>query len=290
MRSEPHRHPPTELLKRVGRRVLEVRSHRGYSRAQLASRSGVSLRFLAQLEAGQANISLQRLEEVATALDVPLVSLLDEQPGEISTLLAVRSPEEMSEIVDWLTSRFSRQKKRRVALLGLRGAGKSTVGRRLAEILDVGFFDLDSLIEDAAGLSLQELFELQGRDAFRQLERATLVRFLSQNAHAVLATGGGIVTATETYQLLQRSCATVWLRARPEDHWNRVVQQGDQRPMQGHPAAMQELRSLLAARESVYAQADLTVETAERDIEDIAQNVVEQLRTSQPDVWSVAGA
>lgn len=285
MTSEPHRHPPTALLQSVGRRVLQARAQCGFSRAQLASRSGVSLRFLAQLESGQANISLQRLEEVATALNLPLVSLLDDQSGEIGTLLAVRTPEEIAEIVDWLTSRFSEKKKRRVALLGLRGAGKSSVGSKLAEILDVGFFELDSLIEDAAGLSLQEIFELQGREAYRQLEHATLVRFLAQNSNAVLATGGGIISATETYQLVRRSCATVWLRARPEDHWNRVVQQGDQRPMQGHPAAMQELRSLLAARESVYAQADLTVETAHRGIEDIAHDVVEQLRISQPQVW-----
>jgi XRE family aerobic/anaerobic benzoate catabolism transcriptional regulator len=277
--------PQSALLRHVGARVLEERRRRGLSRAQLASRSGVSLRFLGQLETGQANISLQRLEEVATALDVPVGDLLGAQSPALASLLSSRTADEMAEIIDWLTARFSQQKKRRIALLGLRGAGKSTVGQVLAQTLGIAFFELDSLIEDAAGLSLQEIFDLQGPAAFRQLERASLVRFLGHSANAVLATGGGIVTATETYQLLQRACTTVWLRARPEDHWNRVVQQGDQRPMQGHPAAMQELRSLLATRESVYAQADLTVDTGGHDIAAIAGEIAAQLRLAQPDVW-----
>jgi XRE family aerobic/anaerobic benzoate catabolism transcriptional regulator len=293
MNTHADRRHPHGLLDRLGSRVRHERTRCGFSRKQLADRSGISLRFLAQVEAGQANISLQRLEEVATALGVPLTFLLDPQPleelslpGELQHLLASRTPDEMSEILDWVTERFDQRKQRRVALLGLRGAGKSTVGRHLARALNLPFFELDALIEDAAGLSLQEIFELQGQAAFRELEHRTLVRFLSQHTDGVLATGGGIVTARETFQLLQRACVTVWLRARPEDHWNRVKQQGDQRPMQGHPAAMQELRSLLATRESTYGQADLMVQTSGRPVEDIAGSIAARLRADAPETWA----
>jgi XRE family aerobic/anaerobic benzoate catabolism transcriptional regulator len=291
--AEDRRRQPNGLLSRLGSRVRQERKRCGISRKQLADRSGISLRFLAQVEAGQANISLQRLEEVATALGVQLTRLLDSDPdrslalpGDLQRLLASRTPDEMSEILDWITEHFDQSKQRRVALLGLRGAGKSSVGDQLARSLALPFYELDGLIEEAAGLSLQEIFELQGQEAFRDLEHRTLVRFVAAHTEGVLATGGGIVTARDTFQLLQRACVTVWLRARPEDHWNRVKQQGDQRPMQGHPAAMQELRSLLATREASYAQADLTVDTAERAVGEIATSITERLRATSPELWA----
>ena len=290
-----HRPHNGSLLKLLGDRVRSERKTRGYSRAQLAQRSGLSLRFLAQLEAGQANISMQRLEEVASALELPLIRLVQEEsaqgtalPGAIATILESRSTEEIQEIVAWLAARFPSQKSHRVALLGLRGAGKSTVGAELANALGVPFFELDTLVEQAAGLSVQEIFELQGQAAFRQLEHTTLVQFLARTPEAVLATGGGIVTAGESFALLQRSFATVWLRARAEDHWDRVVQQGDQRPMRGHPAAMQELRAMLAARQALYAQAEFTVQTTARPVAEITQDVCRQLQASQPQTWPQA--
>jgi XRE family aerobic/anaerobic benzoate catabolism transcriptional regulator len=290
-----HRLHNQQLLKRLGGRVAQERAERGYSRAELAQRSGLSLRFLAQLEAGQANISMQRLDEVAAALELPLTHLLQQRstsapqlPPEIAALLEGRTAGEIHEVADWLTARFSTSASRRVALVGLRGAGKSTVGAELADALGVPFFELDSLVEEAAGLSLQEIFELQGQAAFRQLEHLTLVRFLARTPEAVLATGGGIVTAGETFRLLQRSFSTIWLRARAEDHWDRVVQQGDQRPMHGHPAAMQELRTMLAAREALYAQADFTVQTTARPVGEVIEDVCRQLQKSQPQVWPQA--
>jgi len=290
-----HRLHNTQLLKLLGGRVVQERTARGYSRTQLAQRSGVSLRFLAQLESGQANISMQRLDEVAHALNLPLTQLLQQraQPfpqsaSDIAALLKGRTAEEVHEVIDWIKARFSTSASRRVALVGLRGAGKSTVGAELANALGVPFFELDSLVEEAAGLSLQEIFELQGQAAFRQLEHATLVRFLVRTPEAVLATGGGIVTVEETFRLLQRSFSTVWLRARAEDHWDRVVQQGDSRPMRGHPSAMQELRSMLAAREALYAQAEFTVQTTARQVDEVIQDVCRQLQASQPQVWPQA--
>lgn len=294
MSAHHHRLHNQQLLTLLGGRVAQERAARGFSRAELAQRSGLSLRFLAQLEAGQANISMQRLDEVATALELSLTQLLQHSqspqqlPPDIAALLEGRSAEEIHEITDWLTARFSTSGSRRVALVGLRGAGKSTVGAELANALGVPFFELDSLVEEAAGLSLQEIFELQGQTAFRQLEHMTLVRFLARTPEAVLATGGGIVTAGETFRLLQRSFSTVWLRARAEDHWDRVVQQGDQRPMRGHPAAMQELRSMLAAREALYAQAEFTVQTTARPVGKVIEDVCRQLQESQPQVWPQA--
>jgi XRE family aerobic/anaerobic benzoate catabolism transcriptional regulator len=165
-----------------------------------------------------------------------------------------------------------------VALLGLRGAGKTTIGRRLAKHLHVPFVELDRRIEQAADLSLSELFSLHGEEYYRRLEREVLDSVLEEGRSMVLATGGGIVTASDTYAALRRSATTVWLRARPEDHWNRVVRQGDRRPMADHPQAMADLRALLASREPLYASAAHTVETSGRAVEDVVAEIVGRVR------------
>jgi len=283
---------PDDLLQQVGTRVRQAREARGESRAALAARSGVSLRFLAELESGGANISLLRLHEVAQALDLDLRALLGGVPGPHSSpaaergaleaLLEPRTPAELREIRDWLAARFGSGRPLRVALLGLRGAGKSTVGRRLARTLDVPFFELDALIEQAAGLPLAQIFELQGEAYYRRLERDTLERFLDEHPAAVLATGGGVVTEPETYARLRRACMTVWLRADPEQHWRRVVQQGDRRPMQNNPAAMQELRALLAARTPLYAQAHVTLDTSAGTVAQVTAELLERVQPSEP--------
>jgi len=279
---------PDDLLQQVGTRVRQAREARGESRAALAARSGVSLRFLAELESGTANISLLRLHEVAQALGLDLRALLGSAPGmaapvalergALETLLEARSPDELGEIRDWLAVRFGSGRPLRVALLGLRGAGKSTVGRRLARSLRVPFFELDALIETAAGLPLAQIFELQGEAYYRRLERDTLEAFLAKHPAAVLATGGGVVTEPETYALLRRGCTTVWLRADPEQHWRRVVQQGDRRPMQNNPAAMQELRALLAARTPLYAQAHVTLDTSANTVAQVTTELLERVQ------------
>lgn len=219
-----------ELLEIVGSRVREARQARGWTIARLAETSGVSVRFLGDVEAGRGNVSLLKLKAVADALAIPLASLVAEEAGVI-------------------------------ALVGLRGAGKSTIGRALAEAKGIPFFELDALIEREAGLSLAEIFAIHGETYYRNVEKAALERFLAEHARAVLATGGGIVTNDAAWQLLRTRTRVVWLKARPEDHWERVVAQGDRRPMADNPAAMAELRRLLRAREPLYKQAHQTIDT-----------------------------
>ena len=249
--------PAHELLRAIGTRVRETRRDRSEGRAALAARSGLSVRFLADLESGTANISLLRLSEVAQALGIPLAELLGvtgAQPAasalrrRVDALSGPRNEEELAEVHAWLAARFATAPGPLVALLGLRGAGKSSVGARLARRLRVPFFELDALVETAAGLSLAQIFELHGEAYFRRQERETLSRFLATTPAGVLATGGGLVGEPETYALLRRRCLTVWLRAEPRQHWERVERQGDRRPMGDNPNAMQELRALLASR------------------------------------------
>jgi XRE family aerobic/anaerobic benzoate catabolism transcriptional regulator len=212
----------------------------------LAERSGVSVRFLIQLESGRGNISVKRLADLAHALEIPTADLLRED---------------------------QERQRRTIALLGLRGAGKTTIGKQLARTLHVRFVELDRRIEKAADMSLAEIFSLYGDDYYRRLERETLARLFAENRPTVLATGGGIVTSAETYALLKKSAVTVWLRATPEDHWNRVVSQGDRRPMADHPQAMADLRALLALREPLYASADHTIETSGRPVDVIVEEL-----------------
>ncbi len=230
----------TRLLAALGRRVRQLRGERGFSLKELAARSRLSVRFLGQVEAGNGNISVGKLAALADALSSSPAALL---AGVDEGGLPV------------------------IALLGLRGAGKSTIGRRLARRLRLPFVELDRCVEEAAGLTLSELFALHGEDYYRRLERAALERVLESGEPVVLATGGGIVNSPDTFALLKRRTLTIWLRARPQDHWNRVVRQGDRRPMADRPQAMVELRRILAVREPLYAEAAHTVDTAGLDAE-----------------------
>lgn len=234
------------LLPTIGERLRQRRRDRGLTQADLARKAGVSARFLVQLEGGTGNISVQRLAEVCQALDLPL-----------STLFAGLGPAEPP----------------RVALVGLRGAGKSTVGAALAQRLGAPLVELDQRVEEAAGMTLAELFELRGEAHYRQVEARALDRVLADPGPWVLATGGSLVTAPETWRRLRQACRTVWLRASPEAHLERVRAQGDLRPMRGRPDALAELREILADRAPLYAQADLVVDTEEGGV----AGVVEQL-------------
>lgn len=235
-----------EILELVGRHVRAARAARRWTIRELAERSGVSVRFLVQLESGRGNISVKRLADLARAFNIPTAELLNDDYPD---------------------------KPRVVALLGLRGAGKTTIGKQLARRLHVRFVELDRQIEKAADMSLAELFALYGEDYYRRLERETLAQVLAEKRSMVLATGGGIVESPDTYALLKKSAVTVWLRAEPEDHWNRVVRQGDRRPMADHPQAMADLRALLAAREPLYAGADHTVNTSGRTVRAIVDDL-----------------
>jgi XRE family aerobic/anaerobic benzoate catabolism transcriptional regulator len=237
------RHP---LLKRLGGRVRALRSERSWTRRQLAEGSGLSERFMADLEAGKANISVVNLSQLAEALGVRLGALLEEEEPRGGV----------------------------ISLLGLRGAGKSTVGAALARRLKVPFFELDRLVEAEAGMTLPELFAMHGEDYYRRLELSALKRFLGAHARAVLATGGGVVTSPEAFQLLLDRTRTVWLRAQPEEHWDRVVRQGDLRPMRNRPHAMSELRRRLKEREPHYARAEITLSTTGLSVSEVVGTLV----------------
>lgn len=235
------------LLAELGRRLRAARDARGLSLGEAAAHASLSPRYLRMAEAGDANLSVLKLAALARTLRVPLRELCDLDLTSAPVL--------------------------RLALLGLRGAGKSTVGRDLAQELEVPFQELDALVEDLAGLPLEQLFAIHGEEHYRRLQREALEAWLSQTGSGVLAAGGSLVTDPEAYQRLRETCRTVWLRTTPEEHWRRVVEQGDLRPMRGHPRAMSELRGLLAAREPHYARADLALDTTGRDPHDIAARI-----------------
>jgi len=227
----------TDFLQQLGERVRAWRAEHATTRRALASASGVSERFLAQLEAGQGNISVLRLRALARAMRVPLESLVRET-----------------------------QKKELVALIGLRGAGKSTLGAKLAEALQVPFVELDKEVEKEAGAELGEVFAMYGQDAFRRFERRALERVLAQHPRAVIAAGGSLVTAADTYQQLLARCFCVWLKTKPEEHMTRVIAQGDMRPFKGRSAALDEIKKLLQDRAGLYARANATLETSGKTV------------------------
>jgi len=227
----------SDFLIQLGERVRAWRSENGTTRKALASSSGVSERFLAQLEAGQGNISVLRLRALAKAMRVPLESLVREA-----------------------------EKKPLVALLGLRGAGKSTLGAKLAESLKAPFVELDKEVEKEAGAALGEVFAMYGQEAFRRFERRALERVLAQQERAVIAVGGSLVTDPGSYALVLDRCRCIWLRTSPQEHMSRVIAQGDMRPFKGRSAALDEIRKLLDDREPLYARAGITIDTSGKSL------------------------
>jgi XRE family aerobic/anaerobic benzoate catabolism transcriptional regulator len=236
----------------------------------------VSERYLAQLEAGQGNVSILLLRQIAGALELPLTELLAED-SDVSAELVLTTqflkqlPRQKlaavrSQLVrDYGNARDERMK--RVALIGLRGAGKSTLGAKLARALAVPFVELDREIEREAGTSLSEIFLLYGQAGYRRYERRCLEKIIERTERAVIATGGSIVSEAGTYELLLSSCFTVWLKAAPEEHMARVIAQGDTRPMAGNDQAMEDLRRILEGRAMLYGQADVVVDTAGKSVE-----------------------
>lgn len=266
-----------EYLRQLGERIRAARARRGMTRKILARDSGVSERYLAQLESGQGNISIILLRQVTQAMGLPLGELVregPEQPVEFTLLvqsLARLEPQELGEARRLLARSFGaaaeRDRRHRIALIGLRGAGKSTLGAKLARETRVPFIELDREIERLSGMSLGALFDLYGQSAYRRYERRALEGVIEAQERTVIATGGSLVSEPGTYDLLLSACFTVWLTAGPEEHMSRVIAQGDFRPMADNEEAMADLRRILEGRAALYGRADVAVDTAGKSVE-----------------------
>ncbi|MGO4765592.1 helix-turn-helix transcriptional regulator [Cupriavidus sp. 2KB_3] len=292
-------------LTHLGERIRSLRAARGMSRKDLARGAGVSERYLANLETGTGNASVLLLRHVAGALDVPLPVVLAEVDGHADPAGGTEQPgsqlaAEFSQLVQWLAqlpagdlarvreaarhalspaeSRDARH--RRIALIGLRGAGKSTLGRALAAAEGLPFVELNAAIEQEAGASLSEIHSLYGQAAYRRYEMRALERVLREHDSMVLATPGSLVSEPATFNLLLARCYTVWVRTSPEEHMARVVAQGDMRPMEGNREAMTDLRRILQARTPLYARADVSIDTSGQD----ANSSLQALRAQMPHI------
>lgn len=261
------------LIARLASRVREVRKAQGLPRRVVSERSGVSPRYLAQLEAGEGNISVGLLQRVATALDVKIEVLLSENAPwdrEIQRIAALyrQAPPGVQQGVRGLLAPQNPAVLRagRICLIGLRGAGKSTLGKLAGEALDVPFFELNSEIEGQTGMPLAEVMAFYGQDGYRILEAEAVERIVLQNDRMILAVAGGLVAEQNTYAQVLERFHTVWLRTSPGEHMQRVRAQGDVRPMHGHPAAMDQLKALLQARTPLYELADAEVNTSNRSV------------------------
>ena len=263
------------FLARLGGKVRDARVRRGLTRKALARESAVSERYLAELEAGRGNISVLLLRQVAATLGLPLTQLLRENDGQALELTLIqqflqRLPKQRLARVRAQLQRdyggIPAGRSERIALIGLRGAGKSTLGEALAAELNAPFIELDREIEREAGTGLSEIFLLYGQQGYRRYEQRCLEKILGSQARCIIATGGSIVSEPATYDLLRSSCFTVWLKAKPEEHMSRVMAQGDMRPMAGNSQAMADLKRILQSRAALYGQADAVVDTAGRSL------------------------
>ena len=266
-------------LAELGNRVRAWRARRGMTRKALAADSGLSERFLADVEGGKGNVSINSLEAIARALNITLIDLLQDTPrpalARIQGLLSRLDDLQLDQAYSLLGSTFglnewggTKGREQRVALIGLRGAGKSTLGAQLAAERGVPFIELDREIEREAGTSMNEILLLHGQAGYRRYERRALMRIGEEHPDGVvMTTGGSIVSERETFDLLQSRFYCVWLKASPEEHMSRVVAQGDMRPFDATGAsfeALDDIRRILASREALYARADAVVDTASR--------------------------
>jgi len=293
-RSKPHaRNLETKTvavdpLHLLGERVRQARARRGMTRKMLARHSGVSERYLAEIETGRGNISVLVLRRLAKALNISVEVLLLEGP---------EPPIELVHTIEFLRRlplddlKFARQillhqfggidpaaRHGRIALIGLRGAGKSTLGGALAGRLEMPFLELDRLIEQESGLNLSLIFDFRGQTGFRQLERKCLEDVIQHYPCFVMATGGSIVSEPGTFERLLSSCFTVWVKTSPEEHMQRVMAQGDMRPMSNNRDAMSDLQRILAEREALYSKADMQVDTSGHTPEETLEMLIQALR------------
>jgi XRE family transcriptional regulator, aerobic/anaerobic benzoate catabolism transcriptional regulator len=279
------------FLAAIGAEVRRNRAKRGMTRRQLAQASETSERYLAQIESGVGNPSVSVVRAIAQALDLPASVLLPQtgtRPPALSAIidLLAQVPEsELPPLAKEIETRVARlehaDRGRRIALVGLRGAGKSTLGRMLAQHLGWPFIELDRVVEEEYGASIPDLIEMAGTATFRRHERGALERVITAHEAAIITTAGGIVADPETYSLLLRRAHTVWIKARPEDHMSRVMSQGDFRPMAQNRGAMADLVAILEARRADYARAEAEVDTsgdaAEQSFAKLLQAVTKML-------------
>ena len=276
--------PESTFLEQLGQRVRTMRALRGMSRKVLAKVSGISERYIAQLEAGRGNVSIVLLRRVSQAMGAHLEDLIPsaEPPPDwavIRDLLRKATPAQIAQTKDVLAGQSGPAQGRTsfagIALIGLRGAGKSTLGKLLAKKIGWNFVELNKEIESQNGLSVAEIIALYGQEGFRRMEQAALTRLLARQELTVLATGGGIVSEPLTFDLILSSFYTIWLKAEPEEHMARVRGQGDLRPMADDRSAMAELRNILISREPLYARASAVVDTAGLSVDAAAARLVE---------------
>ena len=259
----------TYLKKHIAQRVRDARSQMNMSRRILAQTSGVSQRYLAQLESAEGNISIALLLRVAMALNLPLDGLLRapnpmaDHMSKLSTLYQKADLQLRSAIMEQLESKqITNERAKRICLVGLRGAGKSTLGVLAADRIGVPFLELNKEIESMAGMPVGEIIGLYGQKGYRQLEQDALLQVSKSHKKILMAAAGGVVEDVDTQNMLMSRFHTIWLRASPDEHMARVREQGDERPMAGHPEAMEQLKRLLADRESAYARADAQLFTS----------------------------
>jgi XRE family aerobic/anaerobic benzoate catabolism transcriptional regulator len=281
------------LIARVGDRVRKARERKGIPRRVLSDRSGVSPRYLAQLEAGEGNISIGLLQRVAVALDHRIEWLIGEEDPWTSDALRVAdlyrgaTSATQQAVLNLLAPEAPEtQRAGRVCLVGLRGAGKSTLGAMAGKVLGIPFLELNSEIESQSGMPVSELMALYGQEGYRQLEAQAINRIIATHDSLILAVAGGIVAEPETYTNVLAHFHTIWVKARPDEHMARVRAQGDERPMAGNPEAMEQLRSILTSREALYgralAQLDTSGQTVEQSCDSLIAMINERGFTGQP--------
>ena len=278
------------FLLSLGKRVRELRNRRGLTRKMMAREADVSERHLAQLETGEGNVSIVLLRRIAAALHVSLADLFAaEMETRHEKVLIQRFLERLpAHRVEDAMSRLLREfgdedaaRRKRVALIGLRGAGKSTLGLRLGQDMHIPFIELDREIEKDTGMPLGEIFSLYGQTGYRAIERRSLERVLHEQERAILSVGGGVVSEKKTYDYLLSNCYTVWIKARPEEHMARVIAQGDLRPIAGGNQAMDDLHRILEAREPLYRKADLYLDTSGNSVEESFAKLKAALQASE---------
>jgi XRE family aerobic/anaerobic benzoate catabolism transcriptional regulator len=259
-----------DFLQFLGKRVRSLRDRRSITRKVVATDAKVSERHLAQLEAGDGNVSIVLLGRIAGALHVTLAELLTPETPEpphkqvIQRFLEQLPASRLEDVVARLTREFGKEeemRRRRIALIGLRGAGKTTLGAKLGSAMNMTFVELDREIEKDTGIPLAEIFSLYGQPGYRAIEKRTLERVMNEHERGIFSVGGGVVSEKETYDFLLSHCYTVWIKAEPEEHMSRVIAQGDFRAMAESERAMEDLRQILEAREPLYRKADTVLDT-----------------------------